>query len=748
MELILQYPVTIRSGDIYAFDLGALQTFIIFMANDFPRMDFKPGLITGLLVWMVLFASAQTQTEKTATLLVEGKTLFDQGQYSNASHTFKTAYEQSSNVAQQLEASEGWARSLAFGMQFDSSLTIYRKNLALALAEESSKYIVLSAGALSETLLIRGQDADALPYQRIVIDHSQRLGDLKTYSDVLVTSSYTFLGIGETDSAKYCLDKSLEVKQSTLKDYNLRLLYNAFGYYHSHLGNYDSAFYYYYKNLEMSLAHRDSVAIVANFANLVNNLLEQEEYDLARTYNEEVLALAYQMPESSNLGRTLHNMGLILVKKDSLQEALRYYEEALAVFEARGNFQGLVSQYADLGALQVRMGNKQKAENYFLEAVRIVDSKNLLERKSKIYMDLAQFYLEQGQLSKAQSYLDQIADLVTEINRPIIKRNWHRLQGRLWEKQGRYQAAFKEAQLVSTLNDTLYNQEQSKIIHELEARYERTRKDQEIAELNTQKQVVELKLKKSRRSNFLVILGLILAAGLLVVLYLFNRQRRKNSQALAQKNQVIAKALGEKEILLEEIHHRVKNNMQIISSLLSLQTDYIEDDKAQNALREGRNRVQSMAIIHQNLYQEEQTLGIEMEDYIQNLSESLFNSYNISPDRIHLKTEIDNLQLDVETVIPLGLILNELLTNALKYAFPEDRNGEVLVRFHQAKEGLVLEVKDNGIGIPENISTEQAGGFGLKLIQTFAQKLRAQVSIQNQEGTLVQLLIQNYKMAG
>jgi len=199
-------------------------------------------------------------------------------------------------------------------------------------------------------------------------------------------------------------------------------------------------------------------------------------------------------------------------------------------------------------------------------------------------------------------------------------------------------------------------------------------------------------------------------------------------------------------VLLKEIHHRVKNNLQVVSSLLNLQSKSVQDEKALEAIKEGRDRVKSMALIHQDLYREDNLTGIDIKEYIEKLTFSLFSSYNIDPQNIILKTDIDPLQLDVDTLIPLGLILNELISNALKYAFSENEKGILQVTLKQQDSRLLLEVKDNGKGLPEGWHYEKISSLGYQLIKSFVQKLKAELKVDGSKGTHVQMLISKYKL--
>ena len=245
----------------------------------------------------------------------------------------------------------------------------------------------------------------------------------------------------------------------------------------------------------------------------------------------------------------------------------------------------------------------------------------------------------------------------------------------------------------------------------------------------------------------------LLAGGILVSLliafllyYLFNL-RRKANRLLSIKSHQISDALRSKEVLLKEIHHRVKNNLQVISSLLSLQSRQLEDDTAREALQSGRNRVKSMALIHEKLYQDEDLVGVDVPGYINKLTSSLVGSYKTSDKDIHIRTDIDPLKLDVDTIIPIGLILNELISNALKYAFDEDHKGTIVVSLRKEKDAIKLQVSDDGQGLPATFSIENSRSLGYRLIKAFSDKLNATLTVEYPPtGTRVSMLIPNPKM--
>jgi two-component system, sensor histidine kinase PdtaS len=208
--------------------------------------------------------------------------------------------------------------------------------------------------------------------------------------------------------------------------------------------------------------------------------------------------------------------------------------------------------------------------------------------------------------------------------------------------------------------------------------------------------------------------------------------------ALKNSEEAIRQSLTERESLLQEVHHRVKNNMQIISSLLSLQLNNVENTIVRQALNESRNRIRSMALVHEQLYQSSSFSGIGLLPYISKLADNLARSY-LAPDRpIRMDIAVENIQLDLDTTIPLGLIINELLTNAMKYAYPEDRGGTISIAVRRTGEKmLTLEVADDGMGLPSGFDPGKSATLGLSLVRTLAQQLDGNVVFEGDRGTKV-----------
>ncbi len=207
-----------------------------------------------------------------------------------------------------------------------------------------------------------------------------------------------------------------------------------------------------------------------------------------------------------------------------------------------------------------------------------------------------------------------------------------------------------------------------------------------------------------------------------------------------ENEEKIRTSLREKEALLKEIHHRVKNNLQVVSSLLGLQSRGVTDERTRRAFQESQNRVHSMALLHEALYQSENLSAVDFPVYIRQLASHLFHSYGVAPQRIHLRTDLDQLYLDLDAAVPCGLIINELLSNSLKYAFPDGREGEIRIELHEHAGGVArLIVADNGVGLRSDVDLATARTLGLRLVRSLSEQLGGKIEVVSNKGTEIRL---------
>lgn len=209
----------------------------------------------------------------------------------------------------------------------------------------------------------------------------------------------------------------------------------------------------------------------------------------------------------------------------------------------------------------------------------------------------------------------------------------------------------------------------------------------------------------------------------------------KLESARRKAEEMLRESLREKETLMQEIHHRVKNNLAVVSSLIKLQSRHVDDERYMEMFEESVSRIHTMASVHEKLYRSEDSSKIIFSDYIRDMAKQIYDSHRPGCG-IRLTTDIEKMVLSIDAAVPCGLILNELITNSIKYAFPQGREGEIRVALHTAKDNAVeFTVADNGIGIPENIDPAAAGSLGLTLVNALVKQLRGELEVRRGTGT-------------
>ncbi len=281
---------------------------------------------------------------------------------------------------------------------------------------------------------------------------------------------------------------------------------------------------------------------------------------------------------------------------------------------------------------------------------------------------------------------------------------------------------FKEALAIKDesifLTRKIYSQDLSKSLADFKV---------ENAVEDKQKEVEYAQEKSKLYSVILILVGIFLIISLFII-----RKIMRQSKELSRKNNLIEKTLKEKELLIKEVHHRVKNNFQIVASLLELQTQGIADEKALELVNEGKNRVKSMALIHQKLYQNDSGL-IDFNEYLKLLTRELATAYKLK-NNVETTIQSENMFFEVDTAIPLGLIINEIITNAYKHAFHDQKDNKLWIAIHKESENYKLTIQDNGLGISEDFDIKKAKSLGLVLINRLVKQLQGSLRQFNENG--------------
>ena len=380
----------------------------------------------------------------------------------------------------------------------------------------------------------------------------------------------------------------------------------------------------------------------------------------------------------------------------------------------------------------------QLAEPYFLQLAAIENENQLRDYdRSDIYVNILDYFLASGQYNRMLPYLKKDQDMAKAYG---SLRNLARLH-KLWfsydTSQHNYKSAVNHLLQVNKLHGEINTQAKDRMTKELQVQFDTKKKEDQIALLDKQSQLEKANLKQAVLVKNVTIVGIIGAFIIAGLLYRQNRVKQRNNNLITQKNDQLQHYLTEKEWLLKEIHHRVKNNLQIVMSLLNSQSAYIDNEPALTAIHDSQHRVHAMSLIHQKLYNSENLSSIDMSIYIRELVSYLSESF-VTGQRIRFELNVDSLELDVSQAVPLGLILNEAITNAIKYAFPDGRNGIISISLSRASgDQYLLSISDNGIGMPTVV--KKTGSLGMTLMKGLSEDLDGIFSIENKNGTSIKI---------
>ncbi|MDF1696738.1 MAG: histidine kinase dimerization/phosphoacceptor domain -containing protein [Saprospiraceae bacterium] len=409
----------------------------------------------------------------------------------------------------------------------------------------------------------------------------------------------------------------------------------------------------------------------------------------------------------------------------------KYLNEYFAKIKENSKSKLNSHRYHILSAIQANIRNQDfKEEQHLIKAYEVSNKKNFYKEEFGAYLRLGIFYFDRKKFVKAKTCLKKAQSIAYE---GLMYNRFHKPISILLQ----IAEIEKDTTQINDFTILLANY-QKQITQKIEVNniIENNKKD----ELIRQKREIQ---SQNQKIWTLITLGSI-GVGLLLFAFFYFRKYTKIVKDLSQKNLLLDQSVNEKQTLLQETHHRVKNNLQIIASLLNLQRKYTKDKKLTSALIDGRNRVKSMALIHQLLYQKKDLKGINVRNYVENLMSSLFSSLKADKKNIQFINDVDPLHLHEDTLLAIGLIINEVVTNSLKYAFEERENGKIQISLLKKDPYLFLSISDNGIGIPEDFNINDKSSFGYSLITSLSKKLDAEISIFCDNGTTINLLINKF----
>jgi len=628
------------------------------------------------------------------------------------------------------------------------------------------------------TFYLNAKEIDtSIAYLDIAIDKAKTLGFPLLLHEFTLSKAQFYTRLGHKEEALAMTDTAEATALKIGNTYNKLECMILRGNIYSQFGFYSEAIYAFKAVVEQAKEARLDIwtATALNNLSLEYQSLGDEESCI------EYLMQSIKIRENTNstyLGTSYANLANTYKRQKRLEEAVEWYEKALILLEGDAYIRNRKVCLRNLGDTYAQLGKYNKARKLLKEAYNLallgrqdpielamyyfltgsmhfnneiydstlINGKRVVEMASEnvhpiirssnlINMAKASSLLAELRSEKEQQYMKQALEYgeqaMTLANQtgsyPQINKLAKVLMG-IYGKTDNAEKTLEYAELYGNSLDSLNKIEQNKRVIAQQTKFELEKKEFQIDLLQKETELSKVKIDEAQRENevqlyYLALIGLALAIfiAFAVLLYGQVKLKKRANDELLKKNETISQQNEEKELLLKEIHHRVKNNLQVVSSLLDLQSKKA-DDGEKAALAEGQSRVRAMALIHEKLYQSKSVSEINFEEYCTQLSQQISQLFP-NGKSVNCHIEVIDVSLDIDTAIPVGLILNELITNAYKYAFPEG-GGSLKISAKKGEEnGYILRVEDDGKGLPENFDWRKSKSLGLRLVNRLARQL-------------------------
>ena len=583
-------------------------------------------------------------------------------------------------------------------------------------SEESNGYY---ASLIGNEFLNKSNYDSALPYLYKAANYYA--SDKRNRAAALNSIGIAFNFKGVPDSSIHYYARALESFQElddtvriVVTQLNLSIIYKNRGWYDEAL---ETAF--------DALSRQETKTPDRTLASLYNTVgsvyMLIKDYSNAIVYHKKALAIRETIGYTKGVRQSHNNLGDVYIRTHSYDSALSHLSKAEQINQVGDDVITLGSTFNFMGVTYLKKANFKKAEFYLRRALTI--KKELGERfyETTVLNNLGELKLATGNYKQAELYLNQAEALTKNSSLVDLSRNLE-LKVQLYKAIQNPASALHYAEELILVNDSLLNKDKAESLIAMQLQYETEKKEQQIQllENNQRIQEIEIDSKKSWITGLIIVTSVILIA--IIIIYYQYRLVRLN------KNRV--------ENLLKEVHHRVKNNLQILASLFSLQSQNLKDETAIQLIKSSESRVNAMAIIHKKLYSDTAERTINMNEYVSELIRYLTHTYGFDSERNQLNVVCENVMLDVDKAIPVGLIVNELLSNAMKYAFINQPNPILTIQLQEKEDQLNIKIADNGPGIQIALEDLSTNSFGLKMVSTLVKELKGTLKTQMENGTI------------
>ncbi|MCF2496720.1 sensor histidine kinase [Dyadobacter chenhuakuii] len=575
----------------------------------------------------------------------------------------------------------------------------------------------------------------------------RQIGNAKEEAECWNNEGYLHEAHGRPDLSEKSYLRELQILKSAGIDQKQPSCYHRLSKLMAKRKNHDKALEYALLGLEKIKALNDSSQLMKTYE--VIGDLQWAIGNHPESVKFFKLALSTGNWSTSHAHSLLMRLTNVQIEMNNAEEAIMFIQSFV---RARGNPENNVDKQLFallIGKCYAKIGKFRTAERYYAEVIRLND---VIQSKPRFhwytvtnivgaeaYLAAAKFYADQMRFDKSSQYL--VNALSSANLTPDIERECRYMIFKNDSIAGNLPASTLNFRRYVSLDDSIHSVTKDEQLKMLKANFKSAQRENDIKLLKNEALLHQRQLQLSEQKEIITYAGIFILFCLLGLTYNSfrikqnkNRQLEAKQDVINKKNIELLKLIDEKELLMKEVHHRVKNNLQIITSLLTSQSFHLSDQSAVKAIDDSRNRIEAITMLHQRIYQSENMVGVAMKSYVSEMVYNLEECFDTAG-RIFFAIDVEDIVLDLSQTVPVGLILNEAITNSLKYAFANGSKGHIEVSLIKTgQERLALSISDNGVGLPPELDIAYSPTFGFRLIKGLTADLNGDITIKSESG--------------
>ena len=651
-----------------------------------------------------------SQTEKPLADAQQGLSLFQQTK------------SEEGQVDAYLQLSIIYTRLNKYKLALDFDSTSY----ALANKISYKKGMALSLGLMGRNLSQLGnlKLSEAKTLQALQLLKEEGLEE--EMADIHNRLGVIYRRLSETKKSLYHFDEGIGKAQKFKNEPVLAVLFMNKANSLTEAARYDEAVEMHLKSIKIKEKIKDERGLLQSYNNIAVVYMRTKLYETSLDFYKKANVLANKFNSKTNMGYNCVNMASLYIAMNRKDSVSQLFEQAIKAFIETEEKPGLALSYHNYGNFLLEQKELDKAEEMLTKALAIRKETQSLYDIASTMNVLGSLLTQKGKTKEAQDLLLQSMAMLKSEN-SVRQKDVYKYLAANYRATGKMEEAYKYQAGYISMSDTLANENEVTNMLRSQSEYEVEKRDAQLALANKDRELQALLVNKKNDQLVYLMIAFGLAILLSAVFYINLKNKKQHASVLQQKNTQI-------ETLIRELHHRVKNNLQVVSSLLALQSNRTENETARQAMDEGRNRVDAMALIHQKLYMNDELASVDIKDYLENLSTSLAGSFGFRNNQIETSVNLSEATVNIDKAIPIGLIVNELVTNAFKHAFSNVSQPLINISLADNADGsMELTIADNGNGIMENSATSKS--FGMKLVRSLVEQLDGKMDVKFDKGT-------------